>query len=179
MTVYFVKSTALQLIKIGYTTDLHSRLVTLSNEFLELTLLGYQDGDYQLEQTLHAKFSDARDNNGFLGREWFRDTRKIRYYISRNCTKPSSDIEVWGSKPEPGIKLHFRRLYFENRVRHKRAIGITEIAKKTGIHIATLRRYGYELPMRSVSSEHIEKLCVYFDCELSELLCIEGIDDVD
>lgn len=180
MTIYFVKSTALDLIKIGYTNDLIGRMNALSIEFLELTLLGYHDGDKDLEKSLHDKFSAFHERGGgFLGREWFSDNRKLRYYISRNCTKPSPDIEVWGRKPTPGIKIRFREMFFDNQVKHGRSVPVSEIARETGISTNVLRKYGYELPMYRVECDNIEKLCMYFECDLSDLIYLEGIDDIE
>lgn len=174
MTVYFVKSTALDLIKIGHTTNLESRLSAISKDVLEIVLLGYREGDRELEQSLHKKFAEFHESGGgFLGREWFKDNRKLRYYISRHCVKPLSDMQIWGEKPEPGIRMRFRKLFFDNRVKRRRSIGITEISRETGIHVTMLRKYGYELPMQRVESDHIEALCAYFACDIDDLIYIE------
>lgn len=80
--VYFVERE--ELIKIGVTTNLDSRLKAISGGSCmppgmtvgPVTLLAVEPGDRTLEQQLHRKFERSR-----AAGEWFRPSRALRTYI--------------------------------------------------------------------------------------------------
>ena len=65
------------------------------------------------------------------------------------------------------IKIHLSRLMGERKLK------ISDIARDTGINRGTITRLYHETTER-VELEVIEKLCMYLNCELSDL--IEIID---
>lgn len=64
------------------------------------------------------------------------------------------------------IKCHLSRLMGEKKLK------IADVARDTGINRGTITRLYQETAIR-VDFEVLEKLCVYLDCELSELLEVE------
>ncbi|EGG99583.1 putative transcriptional regulator [gamma proteobacterium IMCC2047] len=61
------------------------------------------------------------------------------------------------------IKCHLSRLMGEKKLK------ISDVSRDTGINRGTITRLYQETAVR-VDFEVLEKLCVYLDCELSELL---------
>lgn len=61
------------------------------------------------------------------------------------------------------IKCHLSRLLGERKLK------ISDVAQATGINRGTLTRLYHETAVR-VDLEVLEKLCLYLDCELHELL---------
>lgn len=61
------------------------------------------------------------------------------------------------------IKCHLSRLLGEKKLK------ISDVAQATGINRGTLTRLYHETAVR-VELEVLEKLCLYLDCELHELL---------
>lgn len=81
--VYFISSDA-DLIKIGFTTNLSSRLRSLRTAHpKELRILLVLRGSRDDEQGLHRRFAEHR-----VGREWFKSCRAIEEFIARHvCRK--------------------------------------------------------------------------------------------
>ncbi|MFW5388600.1 helix-turn-helix domain-containing protein [Yersinia sp. 2542 StPb PI] len=61
------------------------------------------------------------------------------------------------------IRCHLARLMGENKMR------ISDVAKKTGLSRNTVTLM-YKETAQKVDLEALDKLCVLFNCELSELL---------
>jgi len=79
--VYFIQSD--DFVKIGFTTNIESRLASLQTSIPNnLQLLGVMFGSVSDEKMLHSKFSDFRvRNNG----EWFCLNEEIMGFIKENC----------------------------------------------------------------------------------------------
>ena len=61
------------------------------------------------------------------------------------------------------IKIHLSKLLGERRMTQ------TELARKTGIRIATINELYHELVTR-VNLEHLDKICEALDCNLEDLI---------
>lgn len=61
------------------------------------------------------------------------------------------------------IKCNLSRLMGEKKLK------ISDVAKDTGINRGTITRLYHETAVR-VDFEVLEKLCIYLDCDVSELL---------
>lgn len=61
------------------------------------------------------------------------------------------------------IKIHLSKLLGERRMTQ------TELARKTGIRIATINELYHELVTR-VNLEHLDKICEVLDCDLEDLI---------
>jgi len=61
------------------------------------------------------------------------------------------------------IKIHLSRLMGERRVK------ITDVARDTGINRGTITRMYHETAER-VDIEVLDRLCAYFECELTDLI---------
>ncbi|MEY8198637.1 MAG: helix-turn-helix transcriptional regulator [Colwellia sp.] len=64
------------------------------------------------------------------------------------------------------IKCNLSRLMGEKKLK------ISDVAKDTGINRGTITRLYHETAVR-VDLEVLEKLCVYLECEINELLELE------
>lgn len=65
------------------------------------------------------------------------------------------------------IKCNLSRLMGEKKLK------ISDVAKDTGINRGTITRLYHETAVR-VDFDVLEKLCVYLECEISELFEIEN-----
>ena len=65
------------------------------------------------------------------------------------------------------VKCHLSRIMGEKRLK------IADVARETGINRGTITRLYHETAER-VELEVIEKLCLYLECEISELLEISS-----
>lgn len=75
--VYFIQAKNNGLIKIGFTSNLKSRLSDLSSMSpVPLELLAFTDGDYNLERELHTTFSNYRSHG-----EWFHPSDELMNFI--------------------------------------------------------------------------------------------------
>lgn len=84
--IYFI-SAGDDLIKIGHTTNLRTRLRSLRTAHpKELHILLVMPGSRDDEQDLHRRFSDLR-----VGREWFNRAKPITDYIASNRIELRSD----------------------------------------------------------------------------------------
>lgn len=61
------------------------------------------------------------------------------------------------------IKIHLSRLMGERRLK------ITDVARDTGINRGTITRMYHETAER-VDIEVLDRLCTYFECELTDLI---------
>lgn len=66
------------------------------------------------------------------------------------------------------IKMKLHLLMAEKR------LNMTEVAEATGIRVQTIRNYHHETYVY-IHKEHLDILCKYFDCSISDL--IEYIPD--
>lgn len=66
------------------------------------------------------------------------------------------------------IKCHLSRLMGEKKLK------IADVSRDTGINRGTITRLYQETAVR-VDFEVLEKLCVYLDCEIEELLEVEKV----
>jgi len=65
------------------------------------------------------------------------------------------------------VKIHLSRLMGERKLK------ISDVARDTGINRGTITRLYHETAER-VDLEVIEKLCVYLDCRVEDLLEIQS-----
>lgn len=61
------------------------------------------------------------------------------------------------------VKCHLSRLMGEHKV------NITELAEKTGLHRNTITLLYHETAKR-IDLDALEKLCIYFDCNVGDIL---------
>ena len=78
----------------------------------------------------------------------------------------------------PTIKLQLRELLTQREEREKRRIRLAEIAQATGISVNILTPMINNQTDR-VSLQSLGKLCDYFHCSPSELLCYSVEDDAE
>ena len=77
--VYFVRSPATGLIKIGSSNDPHARVAALRTASgCELELLATMPGDFEQEFALHERFATSRRFG-----EWFEATDELMRYIAK------------------------------------------------------------------------------------------------
>ena len=67
------------------------------------------------------------------------------------------------------IRVMFKQHLDEKSYRDKRRITLQEVSDATGISRATLSRIA-NTPGYNTSTDHIDLLCDYLECELSDLL---------
>jgi len=89
--VYFIRVGNHGDIKIGYSTNIKNRIVTLQTSIPEnITLLGYVSGNLSLEKELHTKFKLLRKKG-----EWFSfDSSIIDYLNEHNEMKLQCNMSV-------------------------------------------------------------------------------------
>jgi hypothetical protein len=75
--VYFIQDSGSGLIKIGYSTNVNSRLQAIQQGMpTEVKLLKYIHGDKELESELHERFSESRQRG-----EWFKPTNELLEFV--------------------------------------------------------------------------------------------------
>lgn len=67
------------------------------------------------------------------------------------------------------IRFRLKELQANKEFRENRVITLTEMAKETGIHRATLSKIANERGY-STGSDNVDRLCNYFGCEVGELM---------
>ena len=72
------------------------------------------------------------------------------------------------------LRFKLKELIAEKEFQESRRVTIAEIAEATGIARNTLSRI-LNQPGWNVRSEHLDKLCAYFNCRIEEL--VEYIPD--
>ena len=77
--VYFIEAKATGLIKIGFTSDVKSRLSSIcAASGVAVTLLVTTPGQRDVESAYHERFSKSREHG-----EWFRATADILAEVAR------------------------------------------------------------------------------------------------
>ncbi|WP_426370119.1 helix-turn-helix domain-containing protein [Pseudocolwellia sp. HL-MZ7] len=66
------------------------------------------------------------------------------------------------------IKCHLSRMMGEKKLK------ISDVAKDIGVNRGTITRLYQETAVR-VEFEVLEKLCIYFDCDIAELLEVKKL----
>lgn len=100
--IYFI--TDRNNIKIGYTKGkIEKRLKQLQTSCSEqLYILGWIEGDMNIEKQLHIKFGSSRiRHNG----EWFKPTQDLLDYINLNNQKENTYVDIVDDKIIPLLKL--------------------------------------------------------------------------
>lgn len=89
--VYFIEDPITNAVKIGYSSSLSSRLRALKGMYRNplLRVVGVLPGGRDLEEELHARFSDLND-----GGEWFSLTPSLREFIDKQTFKLANDTPV-------------------------------------------------------------------------------------
>lgn len=81
--VYFLQASPDGLIKIGYTSNLDSRISSIrSDSPSEIRLLASVDGTRELEAELHEEFASYNQHG-----EWFKPSREILQYVVNKLTE--------------------------------------------------------------------------------------------
>lgn len=70
------------------------------------------------------------------------------------------------------IQFHFKQLLADKEFKEKRTISIIEVAEKTGVSRVTLSKIANSKGDYNTTTEHIEKLCLYFGCSPNDLMTI-------
>jgi hypothetical protein len=85
--IYFAKADGF--IKIGYTTNLSARLISLQTSSpMRINLMGVIPGNREDEKDLHAKFARLRQHG-----EWFLSTRRLNKWIEKLLPKRLGQFE--------------------------------------------------------------------------------------
>ena len=74
------------------------------------------------------------------------------------------------------IRYHLKHLIADMEFKVGRRVGLKEISETTGIHMSTLSRIANQKASNTTIG-NIEKICVFFDCKIQDL--IEFIPDQD
>lgn len=85
LPTYFAYSRALQLVKIGFSSNVRQRLISLKTDRPdagEIVLIGWKEGGPLLEAELHEAFSLHRERN-----EWFHPHPSMAEYIDDECNE--------------------------------------------------------------------------------------------
>lgn len=78
--VYFAQAQRTGEIKIGFSTQVYSRLYSLGNQrFTQVELLGWKRGGPAMERKMHAKFADLA-----IGGEWFEPDPVLFDYVEKH-----------------------------------------------------------------------------------------------
>lgn len=94
MSVYYVRSPASGLVKIGHAADARQRFNKIQSDCPDtLVLVAIEDGGVELEAARHAEFASLRARG-----EWFRDVLDLRAHIDSlpAFIAPSRKIAVSG-----------------------------------------------------------------------------------
>lgn len=67
------------------------------------------------------------------------------------------------------IRFRLKELIAEKEFRENRVITISEVAKETGIHRATLSKIANERGYNT-GTENVARLCRFFDCEVKDVM---------
>lgn len=67
------------------------------------------------------------------------------------------------------IRYRLKELIADKEFRERRQITLGEIAEATGIHRTTLSKIA-NAPGYNTVTDNVDKLCVYFDCEVDALM---------
>jgi len=79
-----------KLIKIGYSTDIHKRLISIQGHApVKLELLGVAQGDLVLEDQLKCQFKHLQDHG-----EWFRPEQMLLDYIKTSTVVPDLKVQI-------------------------------------------------------------------------------------
>lgn len=70
------------------------------------------------------------------------------------------------------IIIHLQAMIFAKQVEWKRHITLKEVADSTGISRMTLHRM-VKNPRYNACTEHLDKLCNYFKCDISHLIHLQ------
>ena len=70
------------------------------------------------------------------------------------------------------IQFHFKQLLADKEFKAKLAISILEVAEKTKISRVTLSKIANSKGDYNTTTDHIEKLCLYFGCSPNDLMTI-------
>ncbi len=73
------------------------------------------------------------------------------------------------------IRFRLAELIADKAFKERRVISLSEIAESTGVHRATLSKIANQ-PGANISTDVIEKLCRYFECQPGELLTLVEAD---
>lgn len=67
------------------------------------------------------------------------------------------------------IRFRLKELLAEKEFAERKVISLTEVATATGMNRMTLSRIANH-PGTNTGTENIDKLCKYFNCEVSQLM---------
>ena len=67
------------------------------------------------------------------------------------------------------IRFRLQELIADKGFREGRVVKLAEVARDSGIHRATLSKIAHERGY-STGTDIVERLCVYFDCEISDVM---------
>lgn len=100
--IYFVENPETGLVKIGTSSDVAVRFLTISREQnVTLVLLGVMDGSFEIEHHLHQYFSSSH-----IRGEWFQKTPELIAYIHENTRVELPPSEM------TGIRLTKRTIHY-------------------------------------------------------------------
>lgn len=109
--IYFVVNRRNGYIKIGYTVDLHQRMIAVRPEVsgAGITVLGVMDGGKDIERGIHLMFANYRVGST----EWFEPVTPITDFVKNNCRPHDGktyfpDTRIDYGKPTRPYDYHLR-----------------------------------------------------------------------
>ncbi|MBR9814505.1 helix-turn-helix transcriptional regulator [bacterium] len=67
------------------------------------------------------------------------------------------------------IRFRLQELIADKGFKEDRVVTLAEVARDSGIHRATLSKIAHERGY-STGTDIIERLCIYFDCEIADVM---------
>ena len=114
--IYFVEAHGANVVKIGYSEDVKSRIKALSQGSPhKLILLGTMEGNMQDEERLHQAFESQHVRG-----EWFKLSPQIKDFIRANTTKTYGQRSSRLTSPKTVIKKRNCCQYCGKRLPDKR-----------------------------------------------------------
>ena len=74
------------------------------------------------------------------------------------------------------IRFRLAELIADKAFKERRVVSIAEVAEATGIHRATLSKIAHQ-PGANTVTDHIDRLCSYFKCEVSDVMAYHDEDE--
>lgn len=74
------------------------------------------------------------------------------------------------------IQFHFKQLLADKEFKEKRSISILEVTEKTGVSRVTISKIANSKGDYNTTTDHIEKVCLYFECTPNDLMTIIPVE---
>lgn len=165
--IYFIQREDNGYIKIGYSKDVPTRMLSL-RMYTRLTLLGQCEGDVEFEQGLHRKFNKFRVHG-----EWFHPSPGILDFIAQNTVpgdvKSVSAKKRGATKGRKPIQIPSQSSAIINHVPGMLAgKNLLEVSFKTGLSYSTVSHWAAG-EVNRIDYHALIAWCKYFKCQPGDL----------